>query len=109
MIASSSIPDAGFAQRPRVLLADDHPAMLALTADALAGEYWWSVGDGYELLAEAERLHTNVIALDITILQLDVSKWRANSGARTSLPVSSSRSTKTPTRSRPLDARELGY
>ena len=28
--------DAGSAERPRVLLADDHPAMLALTAAALA-------------------------------------------------------------------------
>jgi hypothetical protein len=31
-------PGAGSAPRPRVLLADDHPAMLALTADALADE-----------------------------------------------------------------------
>jgi hypothetical protein len=37
VIAASSIPDAGSAERPRVLLADDHPAMLALTANALAG------------------------------------------------------------------------
>jgi hypothetical protein len=29
--AASLISDAGFAKRPRVLLADDHPAMLALT------------------------------------------------------------------------------
>ncbi|HEY5705118.1 MAG TPA: response regulator transcription factor [Terrimicrobiaceae bacterium] len=69
MIASSSIPDA----RPRVLLADDHPAMLALTADALAGEFFvvGSVGDGYELLAEAGRLHPDVIVLDITMPRLD--------------------------------------
>jgi len=32
--AASSISDAGSAERPRVLLADDHPAMLALTAVA---------------------------------------------------------------------------
>ena len=73
MIAPSSIPGAGSAQRPRVLLADDHPAMLALTADALAGECLvvGSVGDGYELLAEAERLHPDVIVLDITMPRLD--------------------------------------
>jgi hypothetical protein len=35
VIAASFIPDAGSAcERPRVLLADDHPAM-----HALAGEY----------------------------------------------------------------------
>jgi CheY-like chemotaxis protein len=37
VIAASSV-DADSAERPRVLLADDHPAMLTLTADALAGE-----------------------------------------------------------------------
>jgi DNA-binding NarL/FixJ family response regulator len=59
--------------RPRVLLADDHPAMLALTADALADECLvvGSVGDGRELLAEAERLHPDVIVLDITMPRLD--------------------------------------
>jgi DNA-binding NarL/FixJ family response regulator len=73
VIASSSIPDAGFAERPRVLLADDHPAMLALTADALAAEFFvvGSVGDGCQLLAEAERLHPDVIVLDITMPRLD--------------------------------------
>jgi DNA-binding NarL/FixJ family response regulator len=67
------IPDAGSAERPRVLLADDHPAMLALTADVLSGEYLvvGSVGDGRELLAEAERLHPDVIVLDITMPRLD--------------------------------------
>src|SRR5271165_2906285 len=41
--------------------------MLALTAAALAGEYLGVglVGDGCELLAEAERLHPDVIVLDI--------------------------------------------
>ena len=47
--------------------------MLALTADALAGECLvvGSVGDGRELLAEAERLHPDVIVLDITMPPLD--------------------------------------
>lgn len=46
--------------------------MLALTADALAGECLvvGRVGDGYELLAEAERLHPDVIVLDITMPRL---------------------------------------
>jgi DNA-binding NarL/FixJ family response regulator len=69
VIASSSIPEASPAERPRVLLADDHPAMLALTAAALANEYSvvGSVADGLALLAEAERLHPDVIVLDITM------------------------------------------
>lgn len=72
MIAPSSIPGPD-ASRPRVLLADDHQGMLALTADALASEYLvvGSVCDGRELLAEAERLHPDVIVLDITMPQLD--------------------------------------
>ena len=47
--------------------------MLALTADALASEFLvvGSVGDGHELLAEAERLHPDVIVLDITMPRLD--------------------------------------
>jgi DNA-binding NarL/FixJ family response regulator len=57
----------------RVLLADDHPAMLALTAAALAGKFSViaSVADGRELLGEAERLHPDIIVLDITMPRLD--------------------------------------
>jgi DNA-binding NarL/FixJ family response regulator len=67
------MPDAGSAERPRVLLAEDHEAMLARTAEALAGECLviGRVRDGYELLAEAERLHPDVIVLDITMPRLD--------------------------------------
>jgi len=56
-----------------VLLADDHQAMLALTADALANEFFvvGSVGEGRLLLAETERLHPDVIVLDITMPRLD--------------------------------------
>jgi len=73
VVAFSSAADTGSSQRPRVLLADDHPAMLALTADALAGECLvvGRVGDGCELLAEAERLDPDVIVLDITMPRLD--------------------------------------
>ena len=68
--------NAGPAEGPRVVLADDHPATLTLTADALAGEYLvvGSVGDGRELLAEAERLRPDVIVLDITMPRLDGSE-----------------------------------
>ena len=71
MIAASSIPDAGSAGRPCVLLADDHAGMLALTAVVLAGECFvaGAPGNGCELLAEAERLHPDV--LDLTMLDLD--------------------------------------
>ncbi len=73
MVKASLSCDAGAAERPRVLLADDHPAMLALTAEALAGECLMvgRVDDGCELLAEAERLHPDVIVLDITMPRLD--------------------------------------
>ena len=71
MIPASSTPDAGSAERPRVLLADDHPAMLALTAAALSGECFvvGSMGDGCALLAEAKWLHPDL--LDFTMLDLD--------------------------------------
>ena len=56
-----------------MLLADDHPAMLALTANALASECCvvGTVGDGRALLAEAERLHPDLIVLGITMPRLD--------------------------------------
>ena len=71
--ASFSRPDAGSAERPRVLLADDHEAVLARTAEALTVECLvvGKVRDGYELLAEAERLHPDVIVLDITMPRLN--------------------------------------
>jgi CheY-like chemotaxis protein len=49
-LSCGSVP----AERPRVLLADDHQAMLALTADALANEFFvvGSVGEGRSLLAD---------------------------------------------------------
>ena len=69
MIASPSIPDADPVERPRVLLADDHPAVLTLTATVLSGECLvvGSVADGRALLIEAKRLHPDLIVLDITM------------------------------------------
>jgi DNA-binding NarL/FixJ family response regulator len=55
---ASFIPDAGPAERPRVLLAGEF---------FVAG----SLGDRCELLAEAERLHPDVMVLDITMSHLD--------------------------------------
>jgi len=91
-----------------VLLADDHQAMLALTADALASECLvvGRAGDGCQLLAEADRLHPDFIMLDITMRGLTASKRRANSSARGGLPASSfSRSTKMPTTPGPRSTR----
>jgi DNA-binding NarL/FixJ family response regulator len=71
--AAFSISDAGSAERLRVLLADDQPAMLALTAAVLSSECCvvCSVVDGRELLAEAERLDPDVIVLAVTVPGLD--------------------------------------
>jgi len=56
-----------------VLLADDHPAVVAFAAAVLADECLVvaRAGDGLELVAEAERLHPDVIVLDITMPRLD--------------------------------------
>ena len=92
----------------RVLLADDHQAMLALTADALASEYLvvGRAGDGCQLLAGADRLHPDVIMLDITMPRLDgieaarqLQRWQG------ACPPPSSRSTKTPTTPAPHSMR----
>jgi DNA-binding NarL/FixJ family response regulator len=72
VIAASSIPDAGSAQRPRVLLADEHSAMLALTADMLSSEVWssiqWAMDANFSLRRSGS---TDVIVLDITMPSLD--------------------------------------
>ena len=54
-------------------VADDHQALLALTAETLASECLVAgrLGDGCELLAEAERRHPDVIVLDVTMPRLD--------------------------------------
>jgi DNA-binding NarL/FixJ family response regulator len=60
-------------KRPRVLLADDHPPMLALMSAVLAREcaVVGSVVDGRTLLAEAEQLEPDLVVLDITMPGLD--------------------------------------
>ena len=69
MNATSSDSGAGSPERPRVLLADDHPPMLALTSALLGRECTvvGSVVDGRALLAEAEQLEPDLVVLDITM------------------------------------------
>ena len=89
-------------------VADDHQALLALTAETLAGECLVAgrLGDGCELLAEAERRHPDVIVLDITMPRLDGSEAARQLRRSHGLPaLSSSRSTKTPTTPGPRSMR----
>ena len=53
--------------RPRVLLADDHPVLIAAIGGLLAKHYdiVGSVGDGARLLEEAARLQPDVVVLDL--------------------------------------------
>ncbi|MDZ4797733.1 MAG: response regulator transcription factor [Bryobacteraceae bacterium] len=58
---------------PRVLLVDDHPQVLA-NLSRLAGEVGEVVGavqDGRAALAEARRLHPDVIVLDLTMPEVN--------------------------------------
>jgi DNA-binding NarL/FixJ family response regulator len=58
---------------PRILLADDHPQVLA-NLSRLAGEVGEVVGalqDGRAVLAEARRLHPDVIVLDLTMPEVN--------------------------------------
>jgi len=57
----------------RVLLADDHAAILAQTMNLLAGEFEivGSVGNGLDLIEAAARLDPDVAVLDITMPGLD--------------------------------------
>jgi DNA-binding NarL/FixJ family response regulator len=50
-----------------VLLADDHPVLIAAIGGLLSKDYEivGSVGDGIQLLAEAVRLQPDVIVLDL--------------------------------------------
>ena len=57
----------------RVLLADDHPALLAMAAGALAltSAIVGVVSNGRELLAAVQRLDPEVVVLDITMRELN--------------------------------------
>jgi DNA-binding NarL/FixJ family response regulator len=56
-----------------VLLADDHPALLALAASTLASmcAVVGAVGDGRELIASAERHAPDLVVLDITMPEIN--------------------------------------
>jgi DNA-binding NarL/FixJ family response regulator len=57
----------------RVLLADDHSAILAHTGRLLGGEFEivGTVGNGLDLIEAASRLDPDVVVLDITMPGLD--------------------------------------
>jgi len=57
----------------RVLLADDHPAILALAAATLAVACMviGAVRDGRELVAAVQRLDPEVVVLDITMPEIN--------------------------------------
>lgn len=60
-------------KRARVLLADDHPAVLKDLCEVLQPEFdvIATVGNGYALLAAAEALAPDAIVTDITMPDLD--------------------------------------
>ena len=59
--------------KPRILLADDHPALLAETVRLLGQDYTvvGTVANGLELLEAAKRLAPDVVVLDISMPVLD--------------------------------------
>jgi DNA-binding NarL/FixJ family response regulator len=61
------------AKTARVLLADDHSAVLVQTTSLLAAEFEivGSVGNGLDLVTAAARLDPDVMVLDITMPGLD--------------------------------------
>ena len=59
--------------RPRVLVADDHPAIVTAVSRLLAldSEVVGTVADGRLLLEEAQRLQPDVIVLDVNLPHLN--------------------------------------
>ena len=70
-IAASGMP--ALDQRPRLLLADDHPQTATLLRRLLLSEFdvLELVTDGRELISAAERLLPDVIVSDVTMPGLD--------------------------------------
>ncbi|MEY2854404.1 MAG: hypothetical protein RL030_1536, partial [Pseudomonadota bacterium] len=68
------------ARTARVLLADDHPELLAQTGAVLADDFdiVGSVADGVELIRAALDLKPDVVVLDITMPRMDgiEAAWR---------------------------------
>ena len=61
--------ERGDAVRPRVFLADDHPAVLSATAALLELQFEivGNAKDGATLVSEVERLCPDVVVADITM------------------------------------------
>jgi DNA-binding NarL/FixJ family response regulator len=59
--------------RPRILLADDHPLVAAGIAKLLEQDFHLLaiIGDGREVVEEAERTHPEVVLLDISMPNLN--------------------------------------
>jgi DNA-binding NarL/FixJ family response regulator len=59
--------------RARILLADDHPALLHRVSDILSSTYEivGTATNGQELVTEATRLKPDVVVLDITMPVMD--------------------------------------
>ena len=59
--------------RPRIIVADDHRAMLDTLVRLLSAEFEVvaAVGDGEAALAEVEVLHPDVVVLDISMPRVD--------------------------------------
>jgi DNA-binding NarL/FixJ family response regulator len=77
-------------QLARVLLADDHAAIMAQAVNRLAGmfEVVGSVGNGLDLLQAAARLKPDVVVLDITMPDMDgieVARQLRKAGCRAKL------------------------
>jgi DNA-binding NarL/FixJ family response regulator len=74
----------------RLLLADDHAAILAQTISLLAGEFEivGTVGNGLDLIKSAAQLDPDVVVLDITMPGLDgieVARRLKHAGCRAKL------------------------
>jgi DNA-binding NarL/FixJ family response regulator len=72
-MADTPLIDCPTAPRARLLLAEDHLGMFAHAATALHAEcvVVGTVGDGLKLLAAADRLHPDIVVLDITMPRMN--------------------------------------
>ena len=78
------------AKRPRLLVADDHSAMLGEIVHRLEAEFEiaGTVGNGLDLVEAAARLDADVVVLDITMPGLDgiaAARCLQHSGCRAKL------------------------
>jgi DNA-binding NarL/FixJ family response regulator len=71
-LSSKSVIAYAVRQRPRIVLADDHPELLAEIGRRLAVEFdvLCSVGDGFALVKAASELRPDVVISDINMPNL---------------------------------------